>query len=38
MVPMLTVILARFILHERLTRIQFIGLGFAVVAFAIFSI
>lgn len=38
MYPMLTVILARFILHERLTRIHVIGLGFAAVAFVIFSL
>ena len=38
MYPMLTVILARFVLRERLTRVHMIGLGFAAVAFAIFSI
>jgi uncharacterized membrane protein len=36
--PMVTVILAVLILRERLTRMQVLGLGFAVVAFIIFSL
>ncbi len=36
--PMVTVILAVIFLRERLTRTQIIGLGFAAVAFVIFSL
>jgi drug/metabolite transporter (DMT)-like permease len=36
--PMVTVILAVLILHERLTRLQILGLGFATAAFIIFSL
>ena len=38
MYPMITVVLALVILRERLTRLQWLGLGFAVAAFVIFSI
>jgi transporter family protein len=38
MYPLITVVLAVTILRERLTRVHLIGLGFAVVAFVIFSI
>jgi bacterial/archaeal transporter family protein len=37
MYPLITVMLAVAILHERLTRVHLIGLGFAVAAFVIFS-
>jgi bacterial/archaeal transporter family protein len=36
--PMVTVILAVLILRERLTRVQVVGLGFATVAFVLFSL
>ena len=36
--PMVTVVLAVLTLHERLTRSQILGLGFAAVAFIIFSL
>jgi len=38
MYPMMTVILARFVLRERLTRVHIIGLGFAAVALVTFSL
>jgi uncharacterized membrane protein len=37
MYPVVTVLVALLFLHERLTRTQVIGLGFAIVAFFIFS-
>jgi uncharacterized membrane protein len=37
MYPVVTVLLALLFLHERLTRTQVVGLGFAIVAFFIFS-
>ena len=37
MYPLITVILAVTVLRERLTRLHVLGLGFAVVAFIIFS-
>jgi bacterial/archaeal transporter family protein len=38
MYPMITVVLALVILRERLTRVQWLGLAFAVAAFVIFSL
>ena len=37
MYPVVTVLVALLFLHERLTRTQVVGLGFAIVAFVIFS-
>ncbi len=36
--PLITVILAVVFLHERLTKTQIAGLGFAVIAFVIFAL
>jgi len=38
MYPMITVVLAVLLLRERLTRLQWAGLGFAAAAFIIFSL
>ncbi|HXJ91510.1 MAG TPA: DMT family transporter [Terriglobia bacterium] len=37
MYPLITVVLAVIVLRERLTRLHILGLGFAVVAFVVFS-